>query len=179
MSYGSYYGYGYGNNQQVYSQVLGILSTYWLISVAIAVFSIVCMWKLFVKAGEEGWKCLIPFYNFYTETKIVDYTRFFWFSLFGGLGLGVVAGIVVGIAASSNGSNGAAPAVVVVGIISLIFAIVMLVMAIKFNIKLAHAFGKSGAFVVGLILLPVIFVAILAFGDAQYQLGGKASATQN
>lgn len=30
---------------------------------AIIVFFIVCMWKIFVKAGEPGWACLIPIYN--------------------------------------------------------------------------------------------------------------------
>ncbi len=38
--------------------------------IAIIVFSIVCMWKIFTKAGEAGWKTLIPFYNMYTEFKI-------------------------------------------------------------------------------------------------------------
>lgn len=41
--------------------------------------------------------------------------------------------------------------------------------AIKTQIKLAHAFGKSTAFGVGLIFLAPIFQAILAFGSAQYQ----------
>ena len=36
----------------------------------VLVFSIVCMWKIFTKAGEAGWKTLIPFYNMYTEFKI-------------------------------------------------------------------------------------------------------------
>lgn len=33
---------------------------------------------------------------------------------------------------------------------------------------LAKAFGKEGGFAIGLILLPIIFLPILAFGDAQY-----------
>jgi hypothetical protein len=30
---------------------------------AIAVLTIVAMWKVFVKAGEPGWACIIPIYN--------------------------------------------------------------------------------------------------------------------
>ena len=41
-------------------------------SLVIGVIMLVAMWKLFTKAGEAGWKCLIPFYNTYTEVKIVD-----------------------------------------------------------------------------------------------------------
>ena len=40
--------------------------------------------------------------------------------------------------------------------------------AIKTDIKLAHAYGKSTGFGVGLIFLAPIFLCILAFGDAQY-----------
>ena len=45
---------------------------------------------------------------------------------------------------------------------------VNVVMEIIMMVKLAQAFGKSGGFAVGLIFLPVIFVPMLGFGDAQY-----------
>ncbi len=32
---------------------------------------IVSMWKIFEKAGEEGWKAIIPIYNMYVLLKIV------------------------------------------------------------------------------------------------------------
>lgn len=41
--------------------------------------------------------------------------------------------------------------------------------AFKSMIKLAHAYGKSTGFGVGLIFLEPIFMCILGFGDAQYQ----------
>lgn len=41
-----------------------------IISLLLSVFSIVCCWKMFEKAGVEGWKALIPFYNFYCMIKI-------------------------------------------------------------------------------------------------------------
>lgn len=42
-----------------------------LISLALAVLVIVGLWKIFTKAGEEGWKSIIPFYNIYILLKIV------------------------------------------------------------------------------------------------------------
>jgi hypothetical protein len=36
------------------------------------------------------------------------------------------------------------------------------------DIKLAKAFGKGAGFMVGLILLPVIFMPILAFDSSSY-----------
>ena len=42
------------------------------------------------------------------------------------------------------------------------------VMLIIMYVKLAQAFGKGGGFAVGLIFLPVIFLPMLGFGDADY-----------
>lgn len=43
----------------------GVSTVYVILSLAISVLTLVAMWKLFVKAGRAGWKCLIPFYNTY------------------------------------------------------------------------------------------------------------------
>ena len=40
-----------------------LISTYSMIFVAFYVLIIVAQWKIFVKAGQEGWKALIPIYN--------------------------------------------------------------------------------------------------------------------
>ena len=42
-----------------------------VILIALVVFMIAAMWKVFEKAGEEGWKSIIPFYNCYILLKIV------------------------------------------------------------------------------------------------------------
>lgn len=43
----------------------GVSAVYVILSLAISVLTLVAMWKIFVKAGRAGWKCLIPFYNTY------------------------------------------------------------------------------------------------------------------
>lgn len=42
----------------------------WLFWLAIIVVSIVAMWKIFTKAGELGWKSIIPVYHIYILYKI-------------------------------------------------------------------------------------------------------------
>lgn len=42
------------------------------VTIIITVLSIVAMWLLFSKAGQGGWKSIIPIYNVYTFVKIVD-----------------------------------------------------------------------------------------------------------
>jgi hypothetical protein len=39
-------------------------------AIAIVIFMIMTMWKIYEKAGQPGWGCLIPFYNQYLLLKI-------------------------------------------------------------------------------------------------------------
>ena len=41
----------------------GILIVWLLVVLALGIFSMVCMWRVFAKAGIPGWKAIIPFYN--------------------------------------------------------------------------------------------------------------------
>ena len=50
-----------------------------------------------------------------------------------------------------------------------------LIFGIIATIAFAQSFGKGAGFAVGLIFLPIIFIPILAFGEAQYA-GAGASA---
>ncbi len=129
-------------------------------SLALLVFEIVCMWKLFEKAGEPGWKCLIPIYNAYILMKISWEGKYFWFMLLCAL----VPSILTGIAAGTQSSGLAG----VAGFVWVAASIAMLVISIFAAIKLSKRFGKSPLFALGLIFLEPIFIAILAFGSATY-----------
>lgn len=41
-----------------------------IFALALAIFQIAAMWKVFVKAGQPGWAAIIPIYNIYIMTKI-------------------------------------------------------------------------------------------------------------
>ena len=53
-----------------------------LISLALGILLLASYWKLFVKANEQGWKALIPFYNLYTATKLVFSSGWFFLLTF-------------------------------------------------------------------------------------------------
>ena len=42
-----------------------------VIGLLVAVIMIAAMWKVYAKAGQPGWACLIPIYNMYVWCKIV------------------------------------------------------------------------------------------------------------
>jgi Family of unknown function (DUF5684) len=46
-------------------------STLWIVYAALFVVLVIAGWKIFVKAGEEGWKAIIPIWNTLIVLKIV------------------------------------------------------------------------------------------------------------
>ena len=51
-----------------YNEIMQMYYSFAIITIVIALIS---HWFIFKKAGEEGWKAIIPFYNYYTLCKIV------------------------------------------------------------------------------------------------------------
>ena len=60
-------------------------------------------------------------------------------------------------------------------VLLLFIPIANIIVYIIVAIELANNFGKSGGFAAGLILLPIIFYPILAFGSAEYQEAAPVS----
>ena len=73
MGYSSYYS-NYPSNYDVSAAaattLIGALMVYLVIILAVYIIQIVAMWKLFGKAGEKGWKSIIPIYNLVILFKI-------------------------------------------------------------------------------------------------------------
>ena len=74
--YQNYYNYPHyvDNSDALVSLGLGALGAtlviYLVIILVIAVLQIIAMWRIFTKAGEKGWKSIIPIYNVVTLFKI-------------------------------------------------------------------------------------------------------------
>jgi hypothetical protein len=59
-------------------------------------------------------------------------------------------------------------------LILLFIPIANLVVYIVTCVKVAGCFGKGGGYAVGMILLPIVFIPILAFGEAVYSAPDEA-----
>jgi hypothetical protein len=55
------------------------LGIFLVIFFALAIFSYVCRWKIFTKAGQEGWKALIPIYSTLIFLDIIKKPRWHFF----------------------------------------------------------------------------------------------------
>lgn len=114
-----------------------------LIVLPILIIEIVALWKIFEKAGVEGWKAIIPIYNSWTLAEI----------------------------AGKPGWWGLAPLVYLIPIIGWMFGwIVVLIFYVIIALELAKKFGKDTTFaVVWLIIFSIVGILILGFGDAKYE----------
>lgn len=159
----TYTGLTNGNAATLGGIIGGMLATYGIIALVICVLLIIAMWKIFVKAGEPGWKSIIPIYNVYILCKIIGLN--FWIYILAiPVGLGLLSAIAAG--------TGNATFVTIATIATAVYA---LYIAIVEAIKLGDAFGKSTAFKVCLFFFTPICYLILGFGKDKY-VGKKAVA---
>ena len=44
----------------------------WVFYIALIVFELIVMWKIYEKAGQPGWAAIVPIYNIVVFFKIID-----------------------------------------------------------------------------------------------------------
>ena len=111
-----------------------------IIPLGLLVITIIGEYKMFEKAGVEGWKAIIPFYNMY------------------------VAGVEVGKLNSGWGLAAALGALIpIVGPLIALFA------SININYAVAKKFGADDTGVILTIIFPPIMYCVYGFGKATYK----------
>ena len=147
----------------------GILTFISLFLIVMMILTIVARWKMFTKAGEAGWKSLIPIYCDYTLFKLVWNAKSFWIYTVSGVAtvaLNILGGqyvIMNGQLVPTGGGN------FFIGIIAYLASLVTLIYTVISSIKTATAYGKPPIFGAGVLLLPGIFNLILGFGKSEYK----------
>jgi hypothetical protein len=58
------------------------LTLYYIVLLVFYVLYVAGTWKMFEKAGEEGWKAIIPFYNLYIYFRLAGRNGWGFFLLF-------------------------------------------------------------------------------------------------
>lgn len=85
--YNDYYS-GYGSNYSTYDPAVGAGLTggllaftiiMYVVAIAVAVVEVIGMWKVFKKAGKQGWEAIVPFYNVWTLLEISGYPGYYMF----------------------------------------------------------------------------------------------------
>lgn len=135
------------------------------------ILQIIANWKIFKKAGEPGWKCLIPIYNNYISFKIVGMKNWFWALL----GLTICGCILSSFDGGSPMLMSEAELQVynwaahpLAAATSLIVCIAAIYIAVVCCYRTAKVFGHGIGYTFGLIFLQPIFLLILGFGKSKY-----------
>lgn len=111
-----------------------------LILIAIVVLQIIGMWKVFKKAGEKGWKSIIPFYNLailYKISGMSPYLVFVYIGLF-------------------------------IPVVNFFAGIAIAIIGLYQKINLMKAFKASTGLTVAMLIVPFITYLILGFGKSEY-----------
>jgi uncharacterized membrane protein YsdA (DUF1294 family) len=137
-----------GAEEGMLAAIMAFLMAFLVIIIPLVVFTLYCMWKVFEKAGREGWKAIIPVYNGWVMAEIAGKPG--WWGIVGYAG-----------------------AIPFIGFIGTIAAFVL---GILISIEVAKAFGKEPIFALLLIFLPIIGFAILAFDKSKYTQPAPAKA---
>ena len=150
----------------------GVIAFFAGIAIMFAVLQIIAAWKIFEKAGEKGWKCLIPIYNIYIAFKILG-IKDWWFWVF--LGGTMISGILIAGRTTEINMVGKEfelvlkgydnPASIVGDIIGSTITIITLIWVARNGAK---AFNKGTGFAICLFLFPDICWLILGLGKAKY-----------
>ena len=85
-----YYDYGYiPTDSSLLTVLFAILGAFLgiiiVVTIVIAILNITGMWKVFTKAGEKGWKCIIPIYNLVILFKISGLSPWIIFGYLSGI----------------------------------------------------------------------------------------------
>ena len=147
-----------------------------MISFIFSILIIIATWKVFTKAGEAGWKSLIPIYNTYVLFKIAKSENFgnLIFASVGSSFLYVFSFLLL----MAEGKLETAFGVILL-VAGTVLAILALVITFQMYADLAKNFGYEKAFAWGLLFLNPIFMLILGFGKSEYTLDSEvASSTE-
>ena len=115
-----------------------------------AIIKFIAKWMMYNKAGKPGWALLLPVYKNVIKLEIADLSPallLLYFTFF----IPFIGPIICIIA----------------------FFVIRIIAAVN----ISKAFGKHGAFSIGLIFLPTIFYAILGFGKSEYKKEEKVKET--
>lgn len=149
----------------LFAVIMGSIVCFGAIFLVIMFVAIIINWRIYEKAGQQGWAAVIPIYSTIILMDIIRRPRSWAWII---LGLGLLTSILNVMQPGTRGQDQQDPNLII-SVVQLVAGLVSLYFTLRTMRDLARAFGHGRGFTAGLIFLPFIFYPILAFGDSQYQ----------
>ena len=150
----------------------GIIAFFAGLAIMLAVLQLIAAWKVFEKAGEKGWKSLIPFYNIYILFRILGIKEWYFWVFLGG--------VVITSALTANTSveflkvgneiqyvlkGYDNPSTIIGQVLAVALGLITIIWVARNGAK---AFGKGTGFAICLFFFPDICWLILGLGKSKY-----------
>ena len=129
----------------------------WIIAFVWWLIKTIALWKAFTKAGEAGWKAIIPIYHTYIEYKLAGMKNWFWY--------GLLIAVIFWVIAAFIPDQQQLLTDIACAIVWIIYIIV--------TFKFARKFGWGVFTSILFVLFYPICILILGFGDSKYE--GKST----
>lgn len=134
-----------------------------LFMILIIIFQIIGEWKMFKKAGKNGWEAIIPYYNTWT---LIEISGCKWWYFLISIGSSFLSfNITLNLNDSSLNFN------LLEGVGTLVNYFIMY----SVNYNIAKKFNKDYWYAIGMTLLPFVFYPILGLGKSEFNKDVKVS----
>ncbi len=144
-----------------------LVATYFVFVVVIAVISAllwiflkICQWIVFQKAGQSGWKALIPIYDTFVMLRIIQRPQWWGYLIIIMSAIQIIITMLTNENSSESGT---------LSLLSNVATIVSFIYSVRITNGLSRSFGRGLGFTLGLLFFPYIFYPILAFGSSTYR----------
>lgn len=143
------------------------------VSLIMGILQIIATWKLYEKAGEDGWKAIIPVYNYFVMIKIATgkYTLG-WVYLAISV-LYIIFSMVSSLALEFSDGEVYAVMYVLVMLAAFVLMIPVWIIAGYVNYMFGKSYGKSTAWNVCMIFFAPILIIAMGFDSRTAYIGAK------
>lgn len=159
--------------------VLAVWGIIWLIALAIGILSIIAYWKLFEKAGVEGWKAIIPYYNTFKIAQIATGNDLIGWLTVGALVASVVISVIIQFAQVFVSSDNimASIFVIIFSLISMVVSLALAGLSGYTHFMLGKSFGKPTVWNVLMIFFSPFLTIAMGFDKNLTYVGPKGEPT--
>lgn len=135
--------------------IMMFIGVFFIIFLVIGLLRLIGEWKMLTKAGESGWKSLIPFYNQWTLCKISGLSPYWVLEL-------IIVSFVIGVIDGLIGNEA------ISGVLSLVTSANTIYFGVILAISLAKSFGKDTGFGVATFFFSFVTYPMMGMGSATY-----------
>ena len=128
-------------------------------AIAFYLLKVIGLWKVLEKAGEDGWKAIIPVYNLWLQCRLTWDARGF---------CALVATGFIGAVLRSTAEGGTSVLQHVLAIAGLLFCLASLVLLVVANYWLCRSFGHGAGYTALFVFFSAIMYLVLGYSQDQY-----------